>query len=568
LEKSKNLNDNYLNADIYYDFANCYYLMKNYSISKEYLIKALKLSKEIGTKSLIKNSYELLAKINFSLKDYKEAYNSQIIAGLYNDSLLNEDNQKNILNLQLKFDDNQKSTTIDYLHNERKQKETELKYLYALIGLGIIASILILILFYFRIRAKQKINNILKMKNEEIERVNTELKEQNQLVNKQKLELGRLIIDLKVSEEKYKAIFENSTIGLYRTTPEGRVLMANKTLAIMLGYGSPDEMMKLDLKQDNPYLDESRDKIIKDVLDAGFAFGMENRWYKKDGSEIYVRESVTVIKDEIEGNIYLEGVVEDITKSKLFEIALIESENKLKEALSSKDKFFSIIAHDLKNPLQALILSSDIIVNYYDKLSPDQLKDNTQGINKTSKNLSTLLENLLQWSRSQTGNIEFNLEINDINKEIIEIIHLLEVSAKNKSIEIQYANNQIPPFLYDKNMISTIIRNLISNSIKFTRDGGIIYINSGQIEYGNKKAVEISVVDNGVGINEDSLKRLFQIDSASSTSGTNNEKGTGLGLILCKEFVEKHNGTIWAESVLNEGSSFTFVIPMIENVYE
>lgn len=238
-------------------------------------------------------------------------------------------------------------------------------------------------------------------------------------------------------------------------------------------------------------------------------------------------------------------------------VELQKNEEKLTEANATKDKFFSIIAHDLKNPLHSITLSSDLLINKYKQMSGEQLLDLINSIYKSGQHLSTLLENLLQWSRAQSGKLEFDPIQFDIRELSVENISLLLGNAIKKKITIE---NEIADATYvygDPNMISTVIRNLISNAIKFTNEHGQVKISSRE----EKGMIEISVRDNGIGIEDDDLKKLFRIDIHHTTIGTLREKGTGLGLILAKEFIDIHGGKIWVERNGDKGTTFKFTLP-------
>jgi signal transduction histidine kinase len=237
---------------------------------------------------------------------------------------------------------------------------------------------------------------------------------------------------------------------------------------------------------------------------------------------------------------------------------LSENEFMLKQINDSKDKFFTIIAHDLMNPLQSLLLSSEYITGNRHHDNIEQIKTECRDIYNTTKNLIELLQNLLQWARSQSGRIEINPEFVDINLVVEETIDLLAHSAKQKEITII---NNIRKSSYpwaDLKMITTIIRNLLSNAIKFTPTGGNVKISSKNLD----NSVQITVNDTGMGIPPDLIKKLFRIEYRIATEGTSKEQGTGMGLILVKEFIEKNNGRIWIESEYGKGSSFIFTLPV------
>jgi signal transduction histidine kinase len=237
---------------------------------------------------------------------------------------------------------------------------------------------------------------------------------------------------------------------------------------------------------------------------------------------------------------------------------LAEQNRKLQELNATKDKFFSIIAHDLKNPFNALLVLSEVLkdelTNYkFDK----KMEECVQMIYRSSEQGYNLLENLLEWSRSQTGRIPFYPQNMNLKLITAKSIKVLESHAKSKNITLSSEIPENISIFADVEMIATIIRNLASNAVKYTKRGGKVTLRAKDTE----EWVEIIVDDTGVGIKEKYLQKLFRIDAHHLTPGTADEKGTGLGLILCKEFVEKHGGRIWGESEVGKGSRFTFTLP-------
>ncbi len=233
--------------------------------------------------------------------------------------------------------------------------------------------------------------------------------------------------------------------------------------------------------------------------------------------------------------------------------------NKELETLNAtKDKFFSIIAHDLRNPLAAFKQAMEVITLEYSSFSEEERMELLAEINKSSKHLYETLENLLQWSLSQRGKVQYNPVEFELNSVADSVTSFLQQQAKTKDISIK---NNVPHRLYvqaDINMVTTIIRNLVSNAIKFTNTYGSINVNA----HTSNNEVIVSVVDTGVGISPEKISKIFSIESQLTTPGTNNEKGTGLGLLICKEFVEKNGGKIWVESTPNIGTSFYFSLPI------
>jgi signal transduction histidine kinase len=244
----------------------------------------------------------------------------------------------------------------------------------------------------------------------------------------------------------------------------------------------------------------------------------------------------------------------------LAEDALKKSEGRLKELNATKDKFFNIIAHDLKNPFTSLMVSAELLNQNLDQMDNERIRQLVQILNDSAKSGYAILQNLLDQSRSQTGLITFNPERFNLKNLIDENISDLWFQSAEKEINM-FSDLKEGMYIYaDKNMINTILRNLIANAIKFTNRFGTVKVEA-VLE---RNEVTISVKDTGIGIAEENIGKLFRIDSKYTRPGTNKEQGTGLGLKLCKEFVELQGGKIWVESRINKGSEFTFSIPVKE----
>ncbi|RJP66796.1 MAG: hypothetical protein C4539_10845 [Ignavibacteriales bacterium] len=246
---------------------------------------------------------------------------------------------------------------------------------------------------------------------------------------------------------------------------------------------------------------------------------------------------------------------EEISQQKE-ELSLLNS--KLKKSNTDKDKLFSIIAHDLKNPFTAMLGLSEILKFEFTTMSDiDKLKM-INGIYDSSRNTYRLLENLLQWSRLQTGRIEFNPELIDLYKAVVDAVELFKTSASAKGIMIR--NNLVPGIVAhgDTFMVNTVLRNLLSNAVKFSHHGGKVIINFTQ----TADSIQLEISDTGIGMNEKEIHGVFESDKVMVKKGTLNEEGTGLGLILCKEFVKKNRGEIWVNSEPGKGSKFFVKLPV------
>jgi signal transduction histidine kinase len=237
-----------------------------------------------------------------------------------------------------------------------------------------------------------------------------------------------------------------------------------------------------------------------------------------------------------------------------------ETEDKLRLANTTKDKFFSIIAHDLKSPFNALLGFTDLLLTEWDDFEDAQKKDIILNIGQSSKNTYNLLNNLLDWARIQKGTMKPKIRQFAVQELFPQIRNVVQASAEIKNINLEMIADDSAQVLADEFMLLTVFRNLISNAIKFTPQGGEIILSVTKYE----KHILCKVKDSGIGMNENTLKKLFSVENAGTTSGTNGEKGTGLGLIITREFIHLMHGKIWVESAVGEGSVFYVQLPMAE----
>ncbi len=280
-----------------------------------------------------------------------------------------------------------------------------------------------------------------------------------------------------------------------------------------------------------------------------------------DGSIHTIKALASVQLDESGRAVRMIGTNWDISEQKRTELEIKLQNKELQKINSEKDKFFSIIAHDMRGPLGGIMGMTEMLTDEIYQLTENDRKQMMANLRRSSRNTFTLLENLLEWAQMVQGLTEFKPQKLDLTQTIAECKNTLEESAKVKRIEllVQIAGEQI--VLADKNMLQSVIRNLISNAVKFTSNGGKVNISA---ESSANNMVMISVKDNGIGMTSEMLNHLFHIDADIKRPGTNNEKSTGLGLLLCKEFVEKLGGKITVESELNKGTVFSFNIPATE----
>jgi signal transduction histidine kinase len=240
----------------------------------------------------------------------------------------------------------------------------------------------------------------------------------------------------------------------------------------------------------------------------------------------------------------------------------LENQKKeLHEAIETKNRFFAIIAHDLKNPISAMITYSELLAGIKKSNNLSKLLTYADGLKTVSRQSLDLLNNLLEWAMSQTGDLSFKPEWTDIEELLDEILKLQEMNATQKNILIKKEIPSSMQLFADRNMVAAVIRNLISNAIKYSYPTSEIHITA----FRHEGLARFSVTDHGVGMDRKIAEELFRVKSNHSKPGTNHEKGTGLGLVLCREFIEFHKGRLWVESEPGAGSSFYFEIPQPQN---
>ena len=359
------------------------------------------------------------------------------------------------------------------------------------------------------------------------------------------------------SEEKYRILVENSLQAMV-IIQDNRLIFGNSQFEKLTHYKLEELSAKGRMWLKMLIYPDDFKRSIRNVIDA--VQGMEKtakheyRIVRKDGKIRWIDTLGSVINYQGKRAILLVAV--DITERKISEQILINSEKKLKEANAMKDKFFSIVAHDLKNPFSSILGFSNLLYEAYENFEEKQRKTFIKNICESAENTFKLLQNLLEWSRTQTGTIEYNPKLININQLVKENLGIFKSSLQHKKITTQVDIPEGANAWADENMINTVLRNLISNAIKFTKVGGSIKV-SAIIEGDN---ITINVRDNGIGIEKENIVKLFRIDDQHRSTGTLNETGSGLGLLLCKEFVEKNHGHIKAESTRGEGSVFSFTL--------
>lgn len=365
---------------------------------------------------------------------------------------------------------------------------------------------------------------------------------------------------LEESQQRFRTIMENVDLISVNLDTNGNITFANDYFLKLTGWQREEVFGQNWFKLFIPPDVELRQVLNKDLEKGKLPPNHQNEIMTRKGERRLINWSNYGLRDARGENAGIAGIGVDVTEQKLATEALKQSEAKLKEAVATKDKFFSIIAHDLRSPFNSILGLSDVLVEQIREQNNKDFEQIALKVNTSANNAFQLLTNLLEWSRSQTNRLEFVPEHLEFGTTIEEEIKLAKDSAGQKSVTIL---KDIPKdiFVYaDKSMIRLVLRNLISNAIKYSHAGGKIKVS---VEQKQDKLI-VYVRDDGIGISKENVNKLFKVGEIFSTRGTKNEQGTGLGLILCKEFIEKQGGKIWVESEPGIGSKFIFSIPFSE----
>lgn len=370
-------------------------------------------------------------------------------------------------------------------------------------------------------------------------------------------------------ELSFREIIDKFADPVYMLSPKGILMEVNKGAVKYYGYEREELIGQtpviLSAEGENDY------DLLQQMLEKALTGEPQKfEWLvKRKNGEILPTE-ISFNKSSYSGQDTVIATGRDITESKNVVNELLRHNTELKESNKSKDKFFSIFAHDLKNPFQGLLGFIDLLYEDLDELSTEQVKEYLSNVRNASYHTYALLENLLEWSRIQSGKMPFTPSVFDIRDEISSVISVLENNATQKDIKLINEVESRIMVEADRNMIRSVIQNIVTNSIKFSNSKGRVVIRGrvpqtylktkGSTEAGDRQWLEISVSDNGIGIPEEILPKLFKLNGQYSHAGTANEPGTGLGLVLCHEMVEKNGGRIWAESIPGQGTTFIFTI--------
>ena len=358
---------------------------------------------------------------------------------------------------------------------------------------------------------------------------------------------------LKESEEKYRKIIETTSKGFWLLDKTGKCIDVNPAYCNLSGY-TKDELLNMRIS-DVEFVEkpEETELHIKNVIQTGHD-RFESIHKRKNGTVFPVEVNTSYLP--LNNGLFI-VFINDITERKQAEKQLKKYTEELNRLNTDKDRFMQILAHDLRSPFNTLLGFSNLLVENLRKYDIDDIEKQLILINETTQHTYNLLEDLLLWSKSQSGKLTIEPQKIVFNDICNEIINNLKENTDTKAIKIICFEPQTTILTADLNMFKTILRNLVSNAIKFTNKNGQINIYT-EI---NQENATIIVSDNGIGINKDTCVKLWDLSQQYITTGTAGEKGTGFGLLLCKEFVENHGGKIWVESELGKGSDFKFTLP-------
>ncbi|MDP3914539.1 MAG: PAS domain S-box protein [Bacteroidota bacterium] len=356
-------------------------------------------------------------------------------------------------------------------------------------------------------------------------------------------------------EEQYKVLIDSIPAGI-AIFQNNKITFINPAGVQIFGATTADELLgKSVIQFIHPDSKNDFRKKMNLIAKGELLDTFEEKCIRLDGS-VFDAE-ITTIQAVYKGSTAFQLIVNDITQRKKADQILHENQLKLNELIATKDKFFSIIAHDLRSPFNSILGFLDLLFVQYDAFDDTERKEYIRLIAENTGTTLNLLENLLVWANSQRGRIEYQPVRQKLTTLLESVTSTFKSGLNLKGITLNVLVPDDLEIFADTNMLNTVLQNLISNAIKYSHQGGIISVN---VEHLNN-SVKVIVSDSGTGMTESTQKKLFSLEKEVSIPGTANEKGSGLGLILCKDFIEKHHGTIEVKSELGKGSQFIFTIP-------
>ena len=445
------------------------------------------------------------------------------------------------------------------INKEKSFFEKNIRLFKNLMKIGSIVIFLLIIYSVFKYRQRKSLERQYIELDKKVEERSRELLEANENLNRKNIEITKQEELSKFAYLRLKAILNNSLVGIVVTDGEGKIIDQNNRISEILDCDK-GELLGKDIM--SAFLSKSNYDILM------------NEYQQLQGSKALIRNEIPLKRDDdsvLWAKIYISEmlyshienvnvwVIDDVSEIVENRAKLERKTIDLKESNETKDQFFSIISHDLKGPLSAILGLLEIFIKNLDSFSDIEIKTYLNDCYDSAHDMNELLDNLLRWGRIQIGGVLWNPGTTDLKNVADFVLNTLNKIAKAKNIELK---NDIPinsNAFCDENMIKAVVLNLVNNAIKFTRKGGCIDI-SAKVK---DNRVEVLVRDNGVGIDREDIQYLFNIDKKIQQEGTNKESGTGLGLIIVKDLVEKNKGTIRVESDINVGTRVYFDLPLI-----
>lgn len=511
-------------------FSDIFIQKGEYDRALEHLDRGLVFARQEMMLDMIREIYDHYSEIYSLTGQYEKALEYYKLYSEVKDSVFNAEIGQKITQLQLSHltDQHERERSII-----RERNDAEIRRKNQFIAF-LVAITLLVILLGFLIQSRYRIN---KRANRILEQKNKSIMDQNHFL--------QALMDTIPNPMYYKDLY-------------GKYLGCNSSFEKMTGK-SREEIKGKEDKDLFPsaYVNKQSEKDSVLIRNPGMQqYELKINWAGEESRDvIFYRNTFHNADGSVAGHL---GIILDITERKRSERRLKRSEEELRSANAAKDTFFSIIAHDLINPFNAILGFSRLLIDEYGRFDEKERKKMITNINNVAENTSRLLQNLLDWARAQTGKMELYPETIDMPKLVHQNIELVGSMAAKKNIKL-HCDDGSGDFrvMADKNMVNAVVRNLILNALKFTPHDGRVNV-SFSIRDGY---ILTSIEDTGIGMDKEELKKLFSIDRQVRKKGTDNESGTGLGLMLCKEFVEKNGGSIRAESKPGEGSRFFVALP-------